>query len=218
MISTIRAFMESIISQIDSNFEVVVCDNFSDDGSLEVLEEYAMKGQIKLVVERSTRGKGRQIAYELSQGEYIISGLDTDDVVKPTLKNVLRLYHANHEGFALSFGTIHFIPRNLVEAVNGWRDLQWGEDVDFCKRIELLGMMHYFNDNSLLIEQKGHVKRGFVFKMNEEYRICQSKYQIGLSLFRSPLTRWYYRPMQFLVALYALVICKIKHIKKYCYK
>ena len=118
MKNTLCPFMESILAQIDSDFEVVVCDNFSDDGSREILEEYTRRGQIKLILEHSTRGKGRQIAYEYSKGNYIISGLDADDVVKPTLKEVLKLYHAEHEGYVLSFRTVHFIPRSLVEAVN----------------------------------------------------------------------------------------------------
>ncbi len=216
MKNTINPFMESVLNQIDSDFEVVVCDNFSDDGSREILEEYAKKGHIKLIVEHSSRGKGRQIAFENSNGEYIISGLDTDDVVKPTLKDVLKLYHAEHEGYALSFGTIHFIHRQLVEAVNGWRDLQWAEDVDFCKRIESIGKMHYFHDDSVIIERRGHTNRGFAYKLKEEYRCCQSKYQVGLSLFRAPTT-WYYRPIQFTVALSALVVSKIKHTKRYKY-
>ena len=168
-------------------------------------------------MEHCSRGKGRQIAFEKSLGSYIISGLDADDIVKPTLKSVLLFYHTQHEGYVLTFGTIHFIPRDLVEAVGGWRELQWGEDVDFAKRIEAMGKMHYFVDDSIIIEHRGHVSRGLAYKLKEEYRICQSKYQIGRSLFGIHTTKWYNLPMQFLVATSVLVVSKLKRTKKFRY-
>src|SRR5665647_3308215 len=124
MRNTLRECLESVFSQIDSDFEVVVCDNFSKDGSREILEEYARNRKIKLIIEHSNRGRGRQIAFEYSKGDYIISGIDTDDVIRPVLKDVLREYHEKHEGYMLQFETIYIVPRHLVIAVGGWRDLQ----------------------------------------------------------------------------------------------
>ena len=181
------------------------------------MEDYARKGKIRLIVAHSGRGKGRQIAYENSKGRYIISGLDADDVVKPTLQEVLKVYHMYHEGYVLSFATIHFIPRDLVEAVGGWKDLQWGEDVDFARRIELLGKIHYFKDDSIIIERRGHIKRSLSYKIKEEYQICQSKYRIGLSLFGTGTTTWYYLPLQFSIALFVLVVSKLKGAEKFKY-
>ena len=217
MKDTLRPFLASVLSQIDKEFEVVVCDNLSDDGSLEILNEYAARKQIRLIVQRSSRGMGRQIAYEHSRGTYIISGLDADDIVKPTLKDILKSYHSLHEDYVLSLRTVHIIPRRIVEAVHGWRDLQWGEDVDFCKRVESLRRMHYFKDDSVLIATRGHVKRSLRFKIKEEYRICQSKYKIGLSLFGTHTTSWHYLPIQYLVAISVLITSKFRRTQKFRY-
>jgi glycosyltransferase involved in cell wall biosynthesis len=161
---TLSRCLDSVLCQIDSDFEIVISDNCSTDGSLEILEEYAKSGKIKLIVERSSRGQGRQIAFESSVGTYILSGIDTDDFIKPVLKDILRLYHEKHEGFMLSFGTFHIIPRKLVIEIGGWRNLQWGEDIDFAKRIESIGKIHYFVDSSHIIE-KGHIKRSFFYRV-----------------------------------------------------
>lgn len=218
MVNTIRESMESVLAQMTSDFEVIVCDNCSTDGSRQVLEEYSRKGRIKLIVEKSSRGKGRQIAFENSSGDYIISGMDTDDVIKQTLKDILRMYHSQHEGYMLSFDTIHIIPRYLVEAVGGWRDLQWGEDVDFTRRVESMSKLHYFTDATGIIERRGRVKRGVLYKIKEDYRCCQSCYKLGKNVFDSvKMYPWYKQPMQFVIALVAVVVCKFRLVEKFEY-
>jgi glycosyltransferase involved in cell wall biosynthesis len=216
---TLRQCLESVLSQIDSDFEVVVSDNFSTDGSREILEECARNGKIKLVIEHSNRGRGRQIAFENSNGDYIISGIDTDDVIKPVLKDVLRLYHEKHEGYMLSFGTIHIIPRHLVIALGGWRDLQWGEDVDFAKRIEAMGKSHYFPDVGRVVGKKGHLKRGFLQRVRGRYLYYQSRYKIGFSVLDDlKAANWYKRPIEILIAIFALAVIKLKHVDRFGYE
>lgn len=216
-------FLQSVLSQLTSDFEVVICDNCSNDGSLEILHAYSKTGRVKLLVEKSSRGKGRQIAFVNSNGDYIISGLDADDVIKPALNKILRLYHAQHEGFVLSYGTIHFIPRHLVEAVGGWRDLQFGEDIDFIRRIDSLGKLHYFNDASAIIEKRGRHTRDNLSAPKElfrcKYQYYRCRYQIGFNIFEE-ITKdarivWYRRPTEFLIALVSVAACKIKREGKF---
>ena len=216
---TICESMESILGQLDSDFEVIVCDNCSDDGSREVLEEYYRKGRIKLVVKKSSRGKGRRISYENSRGDYIISGIDTDDILKPTIKDLLRMYHDQHEGYALSFATVHIIPRQLVEAIGGWRDLQYYEDVDFVKRIESLSKLHYFTDPSIIIEQRGNakVKRGPLHRLKERYSAYQCGFKVGHNILEDAMRTSQYKPIEFLIALFALAACKIRREKRFEY-
>jgi glycosyltransferase involved in cell wall biosynthesis len=218
--NTLRRCLESVLCQIDSNFEIVVSDNCSNDGSLEILEEYAKTGKIKLIVAPSSRGQGRQIAFENSVGTYIISDIDTDDFIKPVLKDILRLYHEKHEGFMLAFGTLHIIPRKLVVEVGGWRNLQYYEDVDFAKRVELIGKIHYFEDSQAIIvrgSEKGH----FFNRLKKAYSIYQCGYIIGKDIFhnigRDPSHPLYMRPLLLLDALFAVALAKVKHLEKLKY-
>jgi glycosyltransferase involved in cell wall biosynthesis len=217
-IDTIKASMDSILIQSNDSFEIVVCDNYSNDGSREILQEYCRKGKIKLVVERSSRGKGRQIAFENSFGKYIISGVDTDDKLKLEFQEFLRIYHRDHEGYMLSAGTIHIIPRQLVEEIGGWRDLNWGEDVDFHKRAKSLGRQHEFEYPIVLVE-RGNNRRSLKDRLIEIHHDSQCAYKIGQSVLDqvriAPRAR--FKPIIFIVATVALFICKCRNIQKFRY-
>lgn len=209
--------MESILNQLKGNFEIVVCDNCSNDGSREILQEYARKGKIKLIVERSSRGKGRQIAFENSTGQNIISGVDTDDRLKPTIREFLDIYQRDHKGYMLSSNTIHIIPRALVEEIGGWNDLQYFEDVDFVQRAESIGKRHELKYRLVLVE-RGNNKRDFIFRIKERYNAARCAYRIGKSVFEEVKTsEWFFKPTILVVALYATVVCKLKRVQRFRY-
>jgi len=153
-VETARESIESILSQIDDNFEVIVVDAKSADGTTEILREYAEKGRIKLIVKKCTRGLGRQIAFENSQGKYIIANMDLDDVFAPKLKDLLEFYHKHCEGKllltikGLSKGikgeqNVTIGTRQVIEKLGGWRDLQWGEDWDLWRNAAKINLFNY---------------------------------------------------------------------------
>ena len=92
---TLRRSIDAVLNQVDENFEVVVVDQRSTDGSRQILQEYADKGKIRLFDMRvRNRGLGRESAFEGSRGRYIISGMDTDDLAIPgRLARLLDFYH-----------------------------------------------------------------------------------------------------------------------------
>jgi glycosyltransferase involved in cell wall biosynthesis len=216
-ITTIKESMESIFNQINSSFEIVVCDNFSKDGSREILQQYARKGKIKLVLKRSSRGRGRQIAFENSTGKYIISGVDTDDRLKPTFQEFLSLYHREHEGYMLSTGTIHIIPRQIIEEIGGWRDLTYFEDYDFHERAKSLGRQHELEYPLVLVE-RGYHKRSLYAKVSEIYNASICAFRSGISLRNQvKITPVFYKPITLVLAVSARVACKFRHVQKLRY-
>ena len=216
-IDTIKSSMESIFRQVNSAFEIVVCDNFSNDGSQGILKEYAQNGKINLIVKRSSRGKGRQIAFENSIGKYIISGVDTDDRLKNAFHSLISIYHRNHEGYMLSADTIHIIPRDIVSEIGGWRDLNWGEDVDFCRRAKSLGKQHELGFSIDLVD-RGDNKRSLLFRLKERYESSKSYYQIGKSVSdQVKMAIWFQKPVILLLAIFTSFVCNARKIKKFLY-
>lgn len=220
---TILESLQSILNQIDSSFEIIVCDNCSTDGSREILEKYAKKNMLKLIVERSTRGRGRQIAFANSKGNWILTGLDLDDVFKPTLKDILKIYHKEHEGYMLGFGThgaygIALIPRAVVQEVGGWRDLRWGEDLDFRLRVERISKFQRCGDLSdasiwlqITCDQR---RRRPLYWIRETYVMYECRYHIGVSVFDFRRILWYKKPLNFLIAFAAVIVCRMKGVKR----
>jgi glycosyltransferase involved in cell wall biosynthesis len=216
-IDTIRGSMESIFNQLDDRFEIVVCDNCSNDGSKEILQGFAEKGRIKLIVERSSRGKGRQIAFNNSTGKYIISGLDTDDKLKQDFQIFLKIYHRYYEGEMLSAKTIHIIPRKLVGEIGGWRDLKYGEDVDFHKRAKSSGKQHEL-EYPLILIQRGHNKRTILEKFSEMLNASRCWYRIGKSVSdQVKMSFLLHKPIVLVFAVTALIECKSRGIQKFKY-
>ena len=134
----LRASLDSILKYINhEEFEIVVVDSKSTDGTLEILKEYAERfPNFKIIVKKCTRGKGRQIAFENSQGDYIIP-VDLDTIYLSQWWELIKAYE-NWEGkgkYALQAISSGIYPRHLLEKVGGWRDLQYAEDFDLWWRL-----------------------------------------------------------------------------------
>jgi glycosyltransferase involved in cell wall biosynthesis len=144
-VGTIENSLGSILDQIDSQFEIVIVDSLSTDGSRAILEEFAGRGVIRLIEEKCSRGRGRQLASEEAKGEYVVSGLDMDESFKPMLKPLLDFYHEKCEGKLLrakSQGTL-VAPRRTISELGGWRDLQYGENWDLARRAADVGLYRW---------------------------------------------------------------------------
>lgn len=144
----LKKSLESIFSQIDSSFEVVVVDSMSNDGSRDILQEFSRSKGLKIFYRKCNRGIGRQMAMENSEGEYIISHMDMDEVFLPSLRKLLNFYHRCCEGKILAVPSyinvwrqnITVGLRQTITKLGGWRDLQYGEDWDLWSRAAQAGV------------------------------------------------------------------------------
>jgi len=78
--------IESVLSQTYKNWELIVVDDCSYDGSLDIIERYVKRdSRIKLIVQAKNRGVAvaRNRAIEEAKGDYIAL-LDSDDVWLPS--------------------------------------------------------------------------------------------------------------------------------------
>jgi glycosyltransferase involved in cell wall biosynthesis len=114
---------------------VVVVDQGSSDGALEVLREFESRGSIRLFSQTvRNRGLGRQLAFEKSTGDFVISNMDMDDTFEPRLNDLVARYHQRAEGLALRVvdgqrrGAVTIAPRALIQQIGGWKDLDFLED------------------------------------------------------------------------------------------
>jgi glycosyltransferase involved in cell wall biosynthesis len=89
---TIKSCLESVLSQLDSRFEVVIVDSESTDGTLEYLLGLARGGQISLMVRKCNRGEGRQLAVQQAKGQVLIQQVDADQRYRTFFKEAADKY------------------------------------------------------------------------------------------------------------------------------
>jgi glycosyltransferase involved in cell wall biosynthesis len=83
----LRERLESVFAQTYQDFELILLDDASTDGSLEILEEFANRPRVRLVVNDTNSGSpfaqwNRGV--ELAQGEYVWIA-ESDDSANPEL-------------------------------------------------------------------------------------------------------------------------------------
>lgn len=86
----LRKCFDSVVNQSFSNFEVIVVDDGSDDGSLGIIKEYEDKyNNFRLVsISKSGVSEARNIGIKESRGKYL-SFIDSDDFVLPNFLEIL---------------------------------------------------------------------------------------------------------------------------------
>jgi glycosyltransferase involved in cell wall biosynthesis len=105
--------IESVLAQTYANWEMLIIDDYSTDGSYEIALDYAKKDN-RIKVCRMTKNSGvalcRNKAIELSQGQYL-TFLDSDDLWIPEkLEKQLRFMKEN--GCDFSFAEYEHINEN----------------------------------------------------------------------------------------------------------
>ena len=193
-VKSLSQSLESILQQIDERFEVIVVDSLSSDGSLEKLRTYADAGKIELFTEKCTRGSGRQLAFDHSRGRYILSNFDMDDVFCRSITKILELYHSNFEGMMIritsprKFGrwTGYFAntiaPKELLQRLGGWANVQFGEDIDLWSRAATqnkYGWMEF----DLIESTFDHEESGSFWKrLRTKWEIYRDFQRLGLTI------------------------------------
>jgi len=149
----LKVCLDSVIKALANlNFEIVIVDNYSIDGTYEIIRHYAQRySNIKVLRFKCSRGLGRQLAFENSSGRYIIT-IDTDtEYDSEKLQKILMIYKQGKFGklTAVKFwGSLGIYPRSLVEKAGGWRDYSTAEDHDFLARLCKVGSFVFLPINT----------------------------------------------------------------------
>ncbi len=127
--------LSNILNKLSENWEIVIADNYSTDGTFEILKALSEKYPIKIIREKCSRGKGRDIALKSCSGTYVFY-IDLDTTFREYLEKLLRFYISfieNKDRKAIIY-PLGFTYRDNAIKIGGWRDLNHGEDTEFATR------------------------------------------------------------------------------------
>lgn len=83
----LRECIDSILAQTYKNYEIILVDDGSTDGSAEICDEYADKHDVISVIHKENCGKllnTRKIGFFAAKGKYV-SYIDSDDYIEPEM-------------------------------------------------------------------------------------------------------------------------------------
>ena len=137
MEATLDPSLQSIINQLNDDYEVLVIDDGSNDNSLQVLSRfknnYKNFNYIPLIRENARKlGETRNISIKAARGKYVILHLDADDIWEKYIQSFVSVYHEiekrlNINDFLLSGQQIQMANRELLLR-NKYRNIYYGED------------------------------------------------------------------------------------------
>jgi glycosyltransferase involved in cell wall biosynthesis len=144
---TVRTTIEDLKKKLKYDFIISVCDNFSKDGTFEILKEYDF---IDVFQRKSTRGLGRQYALEnliknhpdVDYIFYIDFDVTFPDYLNELIKGIIKIYKENEIiGFG-GFASINTYKKILTKV--RWRDMNVTEDFMYSIDIIHKGFDLYF--------------------------------------------------------------------------
>lgn len=91
-VAYLRQCIDSILAQNYHNYEVIIVDNDSSDGSEKILDEYALAHANMTVIHQENMGllMSRRVAISCAKGEYLCF-VDSDDYIAPDFLS--KIYH-----------------------------------------------------------------------------------------------------------------------------
>ncbi|WP_052345460.1 glycosyltransferase [Alkaliflexus imshenetskii] len=193
----IKDQLESILNQTIQDFEIVVCDDNSNDSTWKILQEFQSRdNRIRVFQNPKNLGfkKNFEIAIQLCEGEYIAL-CDQDDI---WVSNHLEVLHTSIGTKDASIGNALFVDKNLqslgvthIESLNGMTKYL---DSDIGKAIRVLFVGNFCQGASMMFKAnflKSIYQVPDVFEVHDVWyamaAICKK------SLVFSPVIITYYR-------------------------
>lgn len=140
----IRDCLDSLIEQTEKDLEIIIIDDKSTDGSLEIIKEYQQKHpNIQLYQNEQNLGQGptRNKGIQLATGDYI-TFLDSDDYINPGMYE--ELYQT-----ALTSNMPELITTGLIFVVG---DEYRKKDLNFIEKVSKKVISPLKNPNAVFFE------------------------------------------------------------------
>lgn len=143
---TVEKSMDSISKRANTRaMEFVVCDSRSNDGTPQLIQRYSGYFKtLKIISKRCTRGKGRWIAFKNSTGRYIIQ-VDLDTVYNDAWSEFVKWHRRYLPDFVVQTMGSGIYPREVIERVGGWMNLNYSEDLDMWIKLARIGKLRWSN-------------------------------------------------------------------------
>jgi glycosyltransferase involved in cell wall biosynthesis len=136
--------LKSLVSQFDFNgdYEFIAVDNYSTDGTFEVLQKYAEKYRnFRVIQQKCTKGVGRTVAYQNTRGKYTFY-VDLDTVYLPGFSKLIKRFVTGYNKNSMfPFG---FMDRMTADRAIPWKDMNTYEDLEFEARLISDGVSAYY--------------------------------------------------------------------------
>ncbi|WP_404445984.1 glycosyltransferase [Sutcliffiella horikoshii] len=174
--NTISNTIESVINQTFTNWELVIVDDGSNDGTVSILNRYKDRdNRVKLVLTDAIgRGKALNLAIENASGKYICN-LDADDLMHPQKLSIQYKIITENPNYFLISTNSEIIHGNGTPL---WKE--YSKDSSFLKRINhsiLIGNQINHSSvimNKVLLQELGGYDEG---------RSTQFDYELWLRAF-----------------------------------
>jgi len=129
----IRKALDSLLAQTFTEFELIISDNSSTDGTEEICQRYSLKdGRVRYI--RQTRNIGANANFELvldeARGKYFMWAA-ADDVRSPDYIELNLKFLMDNSGYVASTSPVRFDGRNFDPFLMG--DFSLSEDNKFAR-------------------------------------------------------------------------------------
>jgi glycosyltransferase involved in cell wall biosynthesis len=139
----IKQSLESLLFSLPTDGELIVVDGGSTDGSVETLRELeATHDRLRVYVEESNLGEGRQIAANHSRGDILVQHLDTDRRYDNQISSFVDIFEQTEREEDISdlvlmtFDSIYIMRPDTMKIIGGWPAISRVEERIFVDRIE----------------------------------------------------------------------------------
>ena len=191
---TLRESLLSILRQTTEEYEVVVVDDGSTDGSLDVLKELscAHSNLRYCVGDNDNIAEARNHSFREARGEYILTSLDTDDRYREGICDFVTIYREMEatldRRFHLQGQGVAIAPRELFLEVP-YRSMTYGEDYDRYRRLLAREAIIWF-EHELFWEKID--SEGFLTRRRKSLQRKISEFRAGVT-FRSTVKYYFER-------------------------
>lgn len=189
MADSIEESLQSIMTQVDDRYEILVVDGGSTDGSLDILRDLSSHDErIRIILtedlSKNSLGADRNIGVQEARGNHVLLQLDADDKFKPVIQDFVNIYEALRstceQDFYLSGHGINVGPKDFLLSYGPYRDgIHRGEDMDMWRRM--------LADNSLIQLSHDNVCEPLGYEPNS-WELIQQRFSELIGEFQSGVT------------------------------